>query len=60
MDAPPPMENVRPFLMLARHLGGLGYSAPRILAEDSTAGFLLLEDFPNKSLCDLLITFCSA
>ena len=54
MDAPPPMEDVRPFLMLARHLGGLGYSAPRILAEDSTAGFLLLEDLGDATFTRLL------
>ncbi|MBM3570407.1 MAG: tRNA (adenosine(37)-N6)-threonylcarbamoyltransferase complex ATPase subunit type 1 TsaE [Alphaproteobacteria bacterium] len=44
MDAPPPQENVRPFLAIARHLTGLGYSAPRILAADEARGFLLLED----------------
>ena len=31
MDAPPPMENVGPFLNVARLLGGLGFSTPRIL-----------------------------
>ncbi len=54
MDAPPPMEDVRPFLMLARHLVGLGYSAPRILAEDSAAGFLLLEDLGDATFTRLL------
>jgi len=44
MDAPPPMEDVRPFTAIARHLIGLGYSAPRILAEDAERGLLLLED----------------
>jgi aminoglycoside/choline kinase family phosphotransferase len=44
MDAPPPMENVRPFLTIARHLTRLGLSAPRILAEDVDQGLLLLED----------------
>lgn len=43
MDAPPP-EDVRPFTEIARHLVALGYSAPRILAEDAAAGLLLLED----------------
>ncbi len=54
MDAPPPMEDVRPFLRLARHLVGLGYSAPRILAEDSSVGFLLLEDFGDATFTRLL------
>lgn len=44
MDAPPPGEDVRPFLRIARHLAGLGLSAPAILAEDREAGLLLLED----------------
>ncbi|MHC0052015.1 aminoglycoside phosphotransferase family protein [Actibacterium sp. D379-3] len=45
MDAPPDKgEDVRPFIRIARHLGGLDLSAPAILAEDTEAGFLLLED----------------
>lgn len=45
MDAPPERgEDVRPFLTVARHLAGIGLSAPAILAEDAAAGLLLLED----------------
>jgi aminoglycoside/choline kinase family phosphotransferase len=45
MDAPPERgEDVRPFLTIARHLAGLGLSAPAVLAEDAAAGLLLLED----------------
>lgn len=45
MDAPPDRgEDVRPFLTIARHLTGQGFSAPAILAADVTRGFLLLED----------------
>lgn len=44
MDAPPPKEDVRPFLAIARYLGGLGYSAPRVMAADEENGFVLLED----------------
>ncbi len=45
MDAPPEKdEDVRPFLHIARYLTGLGLSAPRILAEDTENGFLILED----------------
>ncbi len=40
MDAPPPMENVGPFLNVAKLLGGLGFSTPRILAEDRARGLL--------------------
>ncbi len=43
MHAPPP-EDVRPFVAVARHLHGLGLSAPRVLAEDTAAGLLLVED----------------
>ena len=44
MDAPPPKEDVQPFLIIARHLSRLGYSAPTIMAADETAGLVLLED----------------
>jgi aminoglycoside/choline kinase family phosphotransferase len=49
MDAPPPMENVRPFLAIARHLLRLGLSAPKIFAEDVEQGFLLLEDLGDDT-----------
>ncbi|MQX37537.1 aminoglycoside phosphotransferase family protein [Roseospira navarrensis] len=55
MDAPPPQEDVRPFVRVARHLTALGYSAPSILAEDPAHGFLLLED-----LGDTTFTRCLA
>jgi len=45
MDAPPETgEDVRPFIRIARHLSALGFSAPKILAHDETAGLILLED----------------
>lgn len=44
MDAPPDLEDVRPFVRVARHLRDLGLSAPEILAEDTDDGWLLLED----------------
>lgn len=49
MDAPPPQEDVRPFARLARHLRGLGLSAPDILAVDEEAGFLLEEDLGDST-----------
>lgn len=49
MDAPPPQEDVRPFVTIARHLIKLGYSAPQIYAEDEAQGFLLLEDFGDET-----------
>jgi aminoglycoside/choline kinase family phosphotransferase len=54
MDAPPPQEDVRPFLAMARLLQGLGFSAPAILAEDAAAGLLLLEDFGDDTYTRVL------
>ncbi|MFN3462088.1 MAG: aminoglycoside phosphotransferase family protein [Oceanibaculum sp.] len=49
MDAPPPVEDVRPFITVAEHLLRLGQRAPRILARDAQAGLLLLEDFGDTT-----------
>lgn len=54
MDAPPPQENVRPFLAIARHLTAHGFSAPRIFAEDAEAGLLLIEDLGDGTYTRLL------
>ncbi len=54
MDAPPPEEDVRPFVAIARHLLDLGYSPPRILAEDAEAGLLLLEDLGDATYTQVL------
>jgi hypothetical protein len=45
MDAPPGQaDSVADFARIDRHLRSLNLSAPAILAEDATAGFMLLED----------------
>ena len=49
MDAPPPQEDVRPYVAVARLLTALGYSAPRVVAEDTAEGFLLIEDFGDRT-----------
>lgn len=55
MDAPPDRgEDVRPFAAMARHLRGLGLSAPDILAEDADNGFLLLEDLGDDLFARVL------
>ncbi len=54
MDAPPPKEDVRPFIHIAKHLKAHGFSAPTIVAEDTAQGFLLLEDLGNESYTKLL------
>ncbi|MFI4988426.1 MAG: aminoglycoside phosphotransferase family protein [Alphaproteobacteria bacterium] len=54
MDAPPPQENVRPFVAVARHLVSLGLSAPRIHAADEGSGLLLIEDFGDDNMAALV------
>ncbi|SEP40013.1 hypothetical protein SAMN02990966_05731 [Rhodospirillales bacterium URHD0017] len=54
MDAPPPQEDVRPFVRIGRHLSGLGLSAPAIQAIDEDNGFLLLEDFGDDTFARVL------
>lgn len=44
MDAPPPKENVIPFINVAEFLCEQGFSAPCILGKDEIHGFLLLEN----------------
>lgn len=45
MDAPPPHEDPRPFLAVARYLHEQGFAAPAIFAENLDLGLVLLEDF---------------
>lgn len=54
MDAPPPHEDPRPFIAIARHLASLGFSAPQILAEDAAAGLVLIEDFGDDRMRERL------
>lgn len=50
MDAPPDLEDSKPFLAVARHLDRHGFRAPRILAEDIGRGLFLLEDFGDARM----------
>ncbi|RYG91308.1 hypothetical protein EU803_09445 [Loktanella sp. IMCC34160] len=55
MDAPPDTgEDTRAFHRIADHLRGHGLSAPRIMAADHDAGFLLLEDLGPEQVADHL------
>lgn len=54
MDAPPPQEDVRPFVEVAQHLLRLGLSAPAIYEQDLQRGFLVLEDFGGNTFARLL------
>lgn len=50
MDAPPPQEDVRPFIAVDEWLLGKGFAAPAILARDIDRGLLLLEDLGDARL----------
>lgn len=49
MDAPPPMEDCRPFVHAARVFAAAGVSVPTVLAADVERGFLLLDDFGSTT-----------
>ena len=48
MDAPPPRENVRPFIKVAGLLGDAGVQVPEVHAVDTERGFVLLADFGHR------------
>src|ERR1700682_2281402 len=54
MDAPPPQEDVRPYIHVAGLLRGHGLSAPEIYAEDHAQCLLLIEDFGDDTYTRLL------
>jgi aminoglycoside/choline kinase family phosphotransferase len=54
MDAPPPREDVVPYITVSKLLRQLGFSAPEVLAEDRTHGFLVIEDFGDDTYTRLL------
>ena len=54
MDAPPPQEDVAPYIAVAQLLRRLGFSAPEVFAEDRARGFLLIEDFGDDTYTRLL------
>ena len=54
MDAPPPQEDCRPFVAVARLLRRWGLHAPEILAEDVERGFLLLSDLGTQTFLQAL------
>lgn len=49
MDAPPPQEDVRPFVQVAELFGATGVTVPTVLAQDVERGFLLLSDLGNTT-----------
>lgn len=54
MDAPPPQEDVRPFVAVARALQQANVHVPEVLAEDTGQGFLLLSDLGNQTYLSVL------
>lgn len=54
MDAPPPKENVRPFVAVAALLRAAGVQTPEVLAVDPQRGFVLLGDFGDRNYLDAL------
>jgi len=49
MDAPPPLEDCRPYVCIARLLADAGVHAPEVLAADLERGFLLLSDLGTRT-----------
>ena len=54
MDAPPPLEDVRPFVHIAALIAGAGLNAPRVLEADTDRGFLLLTDLGQRPYLEAL------
>ncbi len=54
MDAPPPMEDCRPFVHVATLLREAEVNAPEVLAEDLSRGFLLLSDLGSATYLSAL------
>ncbi len=54
MDAPPPQEDVRPFIHVAELFGKSGISVPKVVAQDVEHGFLLLSDLGSTTYLNQL------
>jgi aminoglycoside/choline kinase family phosphotransferase len=54
MDAPPPQEDVRPFVQVAGLIHAAGLHAPQVLEADDEQGFLLLTDLGHELYLDAL------
>jgi aminoglycoside/choline kinase family phosphotransferase len=54
MDAPPPQEDVRPFVHVAGLIEHAGLHAPQVLAADVERGFLLLSDLGRRLYLEAL------
>lgn len=54
MDAPPSMEDCRPFVTVLGLLRGAGVNAPELHAADVERGFLLLDDLGARCYLDVI------
>ena len=54
MDAPPDKEDCRAFVQVARLMADAGLSAPRVLAWDQDAGFMLLSDLGAQTMMEAI------
>jgi aminoglycoside/choline kinase family phosphotransferase len=54
MDAPPDKEETAPFVRVANLLVDIGLNAPRVLAQNTQQGFLLLGDLGTQAYLDVL------
>ncbi len=60
MDAPPPQEDVRPFIAVAKLIEAAGLHAPHVLEADVDHGFLLLTDLGSRLYLQALQTFVAS
>lgn len=54
MDAPPDKEETGPFVRISKLLVDINLNAPRVLAQDTQQGFLLLTDLGVEAYLDVL------
>lgn len=59
MDAPPPQENCKPYIAIAKAIRQMGLQAPEVMHADISRGFLLLTDFGDATYQKTL-TFLNA
>ena len=54
MDAPPGLEDCRPFVKVAGLMADAGLHVPRILAWDEPQGFMLLDDLGTQTMIEVV------
>ena len=54
MDAPPDKEDCAPFVKVAELMAAAGLPAPRVLAWDAAAGFMLLSDLGAQTMMEVI------